>query len=647
MPPSAKTTAVAIAEFVKSVQIQSASPTQPIELPEYYDLLHMNMHDNFPTSGVLGTGQNGTPSYYYLNEPSKIELKIMARKTPFGYRLTHLLGKDVFNNNFFFRFPLNNFKKIETDRINSEIESELLKINFYQESRLWYSYNKEQGRAGLWVARTGDGVQPLDKRSLSDPLYEMFNTKADTSKDVIRVQAIDYNDYEVEHMGAFGETEQFIINFWGKMNSKRSFMVHPSRIVEMKTDKIDLDAYKGQSSLKACFAQLQILNQIYWDIDDALYRWGHGWPWFKFKGLRGQADWQKAINAVGNPHAKSFFISGPELEDIKMMGVQQSQMNISEIFDMMIDSICVSNGIPRVIMLGDQVGVTKAGEVFERQYFQTLSKEHRAIDPFIREFLSICPQIQRIFKKYKIETFVIDWGISQALSENEKALLDMQLYSNANAAAMYVPWASVLQMMHHPTWTEIAEKDPKARERINYIYGQEPEVLDLTCPRAGELRQIFLQGVLTSPEERAAQEAASNQQMLGENKNPTNYARSQGAAMPTNAAGGGGMSGATEARRRELKSIRAEDQASDTVRLLREELGRARATIDMQAQTIEDLAKESLGVIEKLRSYKEMGDKQMSWNNLAEAANVNRSSLQRTVDALKLIADKKEEEKDA
>ena len=346
MAVSTKNNAILLAEFCKAIHFQiEAKATYPELGYADSNLPFMTaaadagvpIYDNFPWNGPTNFNTGGKPTYYYLSEPSKMDLQTVARKTPFGMRLTYGMGKDVFNNNFSFSFPNNpDLKASEVKMINEEIRTELVKIGLYRECWKWYSYNLEQGRAALVLLHKGDGVKELGLHELSDPKYGELATEYHGDEDVIRVQAINYFDYQVQQITSFGDTKLFNINFWHGMNQYQSFYVHPSRVVEMKTNEIDLDQFKGQSALKGAFGQISILTQLYNDVGDALHRWGHGWPWFKFKGLRNPADWRKAVDAVGNPHSKSYFVSGSELEDIKMMGVQQTQMNVYEIFDMLV-----------------------------------------------------------------------------------------------------------------------------------------------------------------------------------------------------------------------------------------------------------------------------------------------------------------------
>jgi molecular chaperone GrpE (heat shock protein) len=112
-------------------------------------------------------------------------------------------------------------------------------------------------------------------------------------------------------------------------------------------------------------------------------------------------------------------------------------------------------------------------------------------------------------------------------------------------------------------------------------------------------------------------EAEKNEQMLAENNNPENKARSEGTSKPTNA----GTEKSTEARRSEQKKARSEadiklEEAQKELELLK---------TSMSAKDL--MFNEMLESLQNIRHLKDSQDRELSTYQLAETVDIPRSTL--------------------
>jgi len=471
--------------------------------------------DNFPIYGPNDFGKGGTPNYYYLSEPDQNALANTARYTPLGYRGTYGFAYDITSNNFMLEFPGSELDPLTIKQINQDIYTHNCEIGFYDEFRKALGYNYEQGEALLNIFRQGDGDLRMYEELISkDPNYGNFNTKPDPEKDILRVEAVNKMDYMIPMIAAFGLPMYYNINFYSDYNTFKGYNIHPQRCIRIRTDNLDYDQYKGQSKLKACFAQLTIIMNVCRAAGVACHRFGYGQPWIRFKNVRNKNQFAYVKDMVGNPTNEDYFMTPDEnISDIKMLGVSQSQMDMAGVIQIMIDQISACWKIPETVLLGKEAGVS-GSEVYERNYFSTLEVEHVVCNKYIRQFIAIDPFYQRIFQKYNIKNYAINWGLKQVMTKEQEADWKMRVYTNITTKMNFATFDECRAEADLPSFTKYFNdpKYPKRKGMCQHLYGVEPEELDAIIPNMGSFRQRALQEILETPPEQ--EQAKINEELM-------------------------------------------------------------------------------------------------------------------------------------
>ena len=254
---------------------------------------------------------------------------------------------------------------------------------------------------------------------------------------------------------------------------------------------------------------------------------------------------------MGNPLDLQYFFTDATVEDIKMLGVSNSHMDLPSIIQMLGVLVCAGIGIPKPILMGESIGMTRPGEVSDKQYYASLTKEQVKQNTFWRQLIAIDPWMQRKFKEKKILHYEFDWGLKQVLSMTEQADLEMRQISNAVAKMAFCTFAEVRHGLGLPSFAERAKHLTNGEAIYMELYMMTPDMFDEIIPNFGTIRQMLAQEQVSSREEQQGERT----QELAENNNPTNAVRSElkeqpGSLEKKHAAA------TSEARRREMKNIR-------------------------------------------------------------------------------------------
>lgn len=518
------------------------------------------MSDNFPWAGVGSLGKGGSPSYYMQNDPSKTEYALMARYTALGKRCTYIYADDIYANEFTFEFPDANLTEIVKKRVNNIIRQHFIDIRAYREGRRCCGFDFEQGDAILLIYRKGDGIVLLEKPTDQvNPTYISFNTPADYSKDILRVEAINYEDYYIQTVGSFGDANSIRVSFYAPSNPLSTeelrssvfstYYVHPSRVIRWKSDDVDYDQYKGASKLKGIFDILQIITKIIHSTGNAVQRYAWGQPWIKMKGTQSDKAYTNFKNKMGNPLDLQYFITDATIEDIKMLGVQGSHMDLPAILQMLAQLVSTGMGIPKGILFGESVGMMRPGEISDRQYFAAINKEQIKQTHFWRQLIAIDPFMQRLWKEYNIEHYEINWGLKQVMSMTEQVEYEMRRFTNAQTMMNFATFAEVRNYLGMPSFSDRYEMLENGESICKELYGITPDLFDEIIPNFGTIRQVTAQQQVETPEEKAATEA------LAGNNNAENVTR-QKSGMTPGSPKSLTESSTREATRREMKNIR-------------------------------------------------------------------------------------------
>lgn len=502
--------------------------------------------DNAPWFSSGNYGKGGKPSFYFRDTPNEAELREQSRNSPFGYRLTHGMAKDVYINEFTLRFPNSKLDLPTTMEVNQQIRIHLREIGYFKQARKCCGYRREQGESILLIYREGDGAKMYNTLTYHEPNYQALEMPANLNKDIIRVEAIDKYDYQIPEIGAFGMPNYYRISFWSRWNSiGNSYHVHPTRAIRWKNDDIDYDVYQQQSALRACFSELQILNMIIRGAGFAAHRWGIGIPAFFTKGIteKNRASFETKL---GNPLLDDFWIIPSEqIAKIEMEGVLGQMLDLPRLADMVSEQIASVQQIPTPILLGRVAGVVEGSVVNERQYYSTLIREQAVENDFHRQFFQFDPFIQRLFKKHGIIDFEFDWGLRQEMTQEEKVQLDL------NKASVAISYMNVL------TYNEIREYlgACKLEDNVGFAkYCQKNTNMDADqignwVPNMGMFKQQVTRELIQTPEEEQRAEIAEQEREL-----QTNAQLEKGINKPKNVNEMLNKDpGTKEAERRELK----------------------------------------------------------------------------------------------
>lgn len=501
-------------------------------------LLKESQKDNAPWLSSGNYGKSGKPTYYFQDKPGEAELWYQSHNSPLGYRLTYGVAKDVYLNEFALRFPNTDLDIKTIGTINQQIRIHLRKIDYFRACKLRCGFRREQGEAILIIYRKGDGAELISYQNPANINYQAFKNPAPQSKDILYVEAVSKYDYFLPAITSLGRAEGYRILFWGKQNTKNYYEVDPSRVLRSKNDDIEYDQYEQQSSLRACFSELQILNMIERAMGYGAHRWGTGMPAFFTQGVSPKnVDIVKT--AIGNPMFDDFMILPKEfITDMKMLGTEGTPINLGEMGNFVVEQIAAVQQIPTPILMGRVAGVVEGSIVNERQYYSTLIREQTSENDYHRAFFDIDPFIQGLFKKYNIEDYEFDWGLRQEMTKVEQAELDMKKASVGISYMNFLTYNEIRNFLGRCKLEEI----PEFKKNAPSLYNLTAEQLGNHVPNFGLFKQEVTRQLIQTPEE----ERELEQLESGQNK-PENVTKMKNKDPSTK-----------EAERREVKSLTKE-----------------------------------------------------------------------------------------
>jgi hypothetical protein len=518
--------------------------------------------DNSPVQKMGQFGRGGLASYYMYDEPDKWALYYTARYHPIGFRLTYVYAADVYANDFGFAFPnqpigaeLNLDRKKE---FNGKARKHFQEIGLYDNAWKVCAYDFEQGESLLHIWRQGDGFNMILQQNLpQSPEYQFLANPADVTKDIVKVEPINYVDYEIPTIGALGISEGYKITFFSTLNQSASYTVHPSRCIRWRSQDIDYDQYRGQSVLKSVFAHLQIVANIDAASGQAAFRFGYGLPIILAKGLRKKEDIQNIQNAIGDLSAKRWAVLPAEnIESIQSFGLGGSSLDMKALEEMQIQQIASATGHPLPILMGQVAGVVEGSEVNERQYYATLDRAHKSQNRFIRQLISIDPFMQRLLAEYGITDYEIDWGLKQVLTKEQQADLDMRRYNNAMTMTSFATLDEVRMYLDLPPLSTTLDGPT-----CQFMYGINPQQVGQMILSMGSWKQATTKEILNTPVEREQQaEAKLQTEALTENNanNSAKHTTTQGTENPLHDPG-------KEMERRAAKNERKTDSLLERI----------------------------------------------------------------------------------
>lgn len=452
--------------FIQALEDHKERNMTPTKTMDKSQDVVSRLNDMFAWRSSPQFAKNESASYYYLDEPTQLELYKTARFSPLGWRLTYGYANDVMSN--LLKIKIKGLDPKDQEKKDQLIHKHFIDIKFYEEFTKCVGYNFEQGEA-LLVSHRQDGIFTPESVEEDDkdfgPHYTSLENPANPTSPIVRVEAINNIDYNIPKIKEFGLPEYYRISFFQKGMAKPVYKVHTSHCLRVRTNDIEYDTYRGQSKLKCVFGELTILHAITRACGDASFRWGLGIPAIYTKGLTDSTKRAEAKSAIGNPTTQSWlFIPSEVVEKIEMLGLAGTMMDLNKLADLVINMIVSATQIPRPILMGEVAGVVTGSEVNERAYFATLDKEHTALDRFLREFIRNDPYLMEIIGESDYE---IDWGLRQVMSEIDKATLQQLKLSNASSAMAFCTFNEVRKIAGLEPWEDVMKEEKLCEE----LYG--------------------------------------------------------------------------------------------------------------------------------------------------------------------------------
>jgi hypothetical protein len=299
-------------------------------------------------------------------------------------------------------------------------------------------------------------------------------------------------------------------------------------------------------------------------------------------------------------------------------------MNFEEVITTMIEQIASGSQMPINILMGRERAVSRYGEVFDRDYFGTLDKDHQNLEVFVDYISSIDPFMLDLFKEYGIIDYKINWGLKQVMTDMEKAELDMKNFTNISSMMGFATLDECRLKAGLKPIKEIMKP-----EMANELFGLTPEAIGSMIPNLGIFKQQLVTEQ-TAPEN----EAAQNEQMLAENNNPENKARHEGTSVPSNAGSGAGKK--SEARRQAAKEARRDSEFED-IDSAHNEIQRLRASMKAKDETFNEM----LNTLQDSSNFVDESNHVLSTYKLEEELEIPRATLMRYLNKIKEYKRKK------
>lgn len=377
-----------------------------------------------PLSHFKGASATNKETEYFMQWIHPIKLHRIAIRTPMGYRCTHGLAEDVWNNNLALKELI---RKDGLELLDKEAETINFGLQDYMKSRNWF-YEMEKFTG--FVKEQGEAILVLYCADMENP-YDM-ERPVDFNEEILEVEAINVVDYNIELWDTYGDPEWYRVYIDRYATQKGSYVrIHPSRILRYVDKNID-SRERGHSLLSVIYDMIVILTNIVKSGGEAAFRWGTGHPLILTKDLMDQTSVDKLQKIIGDPTRRSaHMLPSEHIESFSMIGQAGQMLNLRSLADMTIDQITTATAIPRPILLGEVAGVVTGSEVNERSYFALLDKNHTDLEPFVRIYFARDINIRKLLWDYG--HWNIDWGLREVLSKSDQIEYDQKKTSNALA----------------------------------------------------------------------------------------------------------------------------------------------------------------------------------------------------------------------
>lgn len=370
----------------------------------------------------LGHGKHATSndkeSEYFMQWIHPIKFHRIAMRTPMGYRLTHGLGTDIFNNNI-------GIKIEDQPELSSGINKKLTKYlksrKWLKEMKKWTGFLYEQGEACLYLH--------FDEDVNANTIQEIAEQPIDLKEEILEVEAINLMDYKILTWDDFGEPEMYSVNLHLGRKGTQGVRVHGSRMLRFTMHELYQKGY-GYPRLGVVYDSIVIYTNIVKASGEAAFRWGTGHPLILTKDILEDDEIAKVKSAIGNPTRRSWHVLPSEwIESFEMKGQAGQMLNLKALSDIALESIIVGSKVPKGVVMGE--AQVTAGVTEDRGFYGLLDELQSEISPFIELYFERDINIQKII--HLLPDWTIDWGIRHVLNKMDQMEYDQRKYSNALA----------------------------------------------------------------------------------------------------------------------------------------------------------------------------------------------------------------------
>ena len=220
----------------------------------------------------------------------------------------------------------------------------------------------------------------------------------------------------------YGQPEFYTITRGG---TSRPLKVHWTRVIH-DAPRLDEHPYEGLSVMDPLWDDATGWRNIRWALYQMLWRYGMGYPHFKFTGASDKDldDWE-ADGGLEDFFVRGVFISD-ENADVKFVGLEGATVAPKEYVEMAYGSMAMASRIAQDILTGVSAGAITGSEVNLREYAKLISNEQSDIEDVPKELIRRLMETDQVDFDYETKGFDLEWGTAFELTEVDNARIRLQ-----------------------------------------------------------------------------------------------------------------------------------------------------------------------------------------------------------------------------
>ena len=378
-----------------------------------------------PGADILTPGRNFSSSELYGSrrtfggEIPDDERVFASKREPVLKWLVSYVASDIYDNGF----KVFEVGKEEDEALDDLVQAELLKLGAKKKLTRLTVFERRWGTAILLLAysTTDDDVD------WGKPLYNE-NGKISEGSELLQITPYaktSINEIEEDKEPTslrYGLPEYYKITRGG---STSSLKVHWTRVIH-DAPRIDEHPYLGESVMDPLWDDATGWRNIRWSFYQMLWRYGMGYPHFKFEGAT-QANIDEWVNEGG---LTDFFVRGVflsnEKTEVNFVGLEGKTVNPKEYVDMAYESMATASRISQDLLKGVSAGAVTGSEVNLREYAKLISNEQSDVEGVPIELVRRLMETGQIPHNYEEKPFKLEWNEAFIMNEIDTARVALQ-----------------------------------------------------------------------------------------------------------------------------------------------------------------------------------------------------------------------------